>query len=37
MPKAVSTINTILKVGAEKNAVQKVTPIKSYPDLFGRK
>ena len=31
--KAVSTINTVLKMGETTPA--KVTPIKSYPDLFG--
>lgn len=31
--KAVSTINTVLKMGEQTPT--KVTPIKSYPDLFG--
>lgn len=33
--KGKSTINTVLKVGTTANALNKVTPIKSYPDLFG--
>lgn len=33
--KGQSTINTVLKIGATANALTKVTPIKSYPDLFG--
>lgn len=33
--KGKSTINTVLKIGESANALNKVTPIKSYPDLFG--
>lgn len=33
--KGMSTIGTILKIGSSANALTKVTPIKSYPDLFG--
>lgn len=33
--KALSTINTVLKVGATGAAVAKVCAIKSYPDLGG--
>lgn len=35
MSKALSTINTVLKVGPSGGALTKVTPIKTYPDLFG--
>ena len=34
--KGMSTIGTFLKIGSSANALTKVTPIKSYPDLFGR-
>lgn len=34
--KGQSTINTVLKVGSTSTNLSKVTPIKSYPDLFGR-
>ena len=33
--KALSTINTVLKVGATGAAVKRVCAIKSYPDLGG--
>lgn len=33
--KALSTINTVLKVGATGAAVKKVCAIKNYPDLGG--
>lgn len=33
--KALSTINTVLKVGATGAAVKRVCSIKSYPDLGG--
>lgn len=34
MAKGISTINTVLKMGTG-TSLDKVTPIKSYPDLFG--
>lgn len=34
MAKGISTINTVLKMGTG-STLDKVTPIKSYPDLFG--
>ncbi len=34
MAKGMSTINTVLKMGTG-TSLDKVTPIKSYPDLFG--
>ena len=34
--KAISTIGTFLKIGSSANSLTKVTPIKTYPDLFGR-
>lgn len=33
--KAISTIGTFLKIGSSANSLTKVTPIKTYPDLFG--
>lgn len=35
MPKAVSTIGTILKFGTTSSALTKLCPITSYPDLIG--
>ena len=34
MAKGISTFNTVLKMGTG-STLDKVTPIKSYPDLFG--
>lgn len=34
-PKAYSTINTVLKIGATADALTQLTKIKSYPDLGG--
>lgn len=31
-----STINTVLKVGATAAAIAKISPIKTYPTLFGQ-
>ena len=31
-----STINTVLKIGATAAALTKVTPIKTYPQIYGQ-